>query len=427
MIFYKLISDSRLIGGYNVFLTLDKALSVLTKRTSSSFFELKRFHECIEDLGNPQHQLKCIHVAGTNGKGSTSNFLTYSLIEEGYKVGCFTSPHLISHNDRFTVNHLPISDEQLLQYINQSYPLWDEYYLSMFEIDTLIAIWYFLDQGVDWAVFEVGLGGRLDATNIVYGQACVITSIGFDHMDLLGDTLGKIAYEKAGIIKSGSIVLTAETNQEPKEVIESVAKSFQNPLYIVEAPSLYQVNKQGLMFHYHNHSIQLSTHAHYQISNASLAFETLIQLKEHGKLNISVDSILKGLKKAHWAGRFEKMSEHPRMYIDGAHNEHGVRALVSSLKGLPKPWIIVFAALKDKETDKMVTMLYDVADQMIVTEFPFYRAQKAEQLAIYDSIIVIEDMVEAINVAKSQVNEGTIIITGSLYFISDVRRVIMNT
>lgn len=427
MIFYKLISDSRLIGGYNVFLTLDKALSVLTKRTSSSFFELKRFHECIKDLGNPQHQLKCIHVAGTNGKGSTSNFLTYSLIEEGYKVGCFTSPHLISHNDRFTVNHLPISDEQLLQYINQSYPLWDEYYLSMFEIDTLIAIWYFLDQGVDWAVFEVGLGGRLDATNIVYGQACVITSIGFDHMDLLGDTLGKIAYEKAGIIKPGSIVLTAETNQEPKEVIESVAKSFQNPLYIVEAPSLYQINKQGLMFHYHNHSIQLSTHAYYQISNASLAFETLIQLKEHGKLDISVSSILKGLKKAHWAGRFEKMSEHPRIYIDGAHNEHGVKALVSSLKGLPKPWIIVFAALKDKETDKMVTMLYDVADQMIVTEFPFYRAQRAKQLAIYDSIIVIEDMVEAINVAKSQVNEGTIIITGSLYFISDVRRVIMNT
>ena len=103
-----------------MFLTLDKALSVLTKRTSSSFFELKRFHECIEDLGNPQHQLKCIHVAGTNGKGSTSNFLTYSLIEEGYKVGCFTSPHLISHNDRFSVNHLPISDEQLLQYINQA-------------------------------------------------------------------------------------------------------------------------------------------------------------------------------------------------------------------------------------------------------------------------------------------------------------------
>ena len=158
-----------------------------------------------------------------------------------------------------------------------------------------------------------------------------------------------------------------------------------------------------------------------------MAFETLIQLKEHGKLDISVSSILKGLKKAHWAGRFEKMSEHPRIYIDGAHNEHGVKALVSSLKGLPKPWIIVFAALKDKETDKMVTMLYDVADQMIVTEFPFYRAQRAKQLAIYDSIIVIEDMVEAINVAKSQVNEGTIIITGSLYFISDVRRVIMNT
>lgn len=410
-----------------MFQTLDEALSVLTKRTSSSFFELKRFHECIEYLENPQLQLKCIHVAGTNGKGSTCNFLTYSLIEEGYRVGCFTSPHLISHNDRFTVNHKPISDEQLLQYINQSFPLWDEYYLSMFEIDTLIAIWYFLDQGVDWAVFEVGLGGRLDATNIVYGQACVITSIGFDHMDLLGDTLGKIAYEKAGIIKPGSIVLTAESKKEPREVIESVANSLQNPMYIIEVPNVYNIKRQGLQFEYHGHSIQLSTHAHYQISNASLAFETLIQLKAHGKLNISIESILNGLKKAIWAGRFEKMSDFPKIYIDGAHNEHGIKALISSLVGLPKPWVIVFAALKDKETDKMVTMLNEVADHMIVTEFPFYRAQQAKNLAIYDSIVVIEDMMAAINYAKSQVYEGTMIITGSLYFISDVRRVIMNT
>lgn len=380
----------------------------------------------MEDLGNPQHQLNCLHIAGTNGKGSTSNYLRNVLETAGYTTGLFTSPHLIRHNDRFRVNNLPISDEELLMYINRTIAYWQTYSLTMFEIDTLIAIWYFLDKKVEWAVFEVGLGGRLDATNVVFGKVCVITNIGFDHMEFLGDTLGKIAFEKAGIIKSGSIVITGVADDEPFQVISEAARNKNCPLIHVssDVPSLTYGWLQS--FSYKGLDFELKSVAKYQVANSLLAIETLMVMREEAWISLSDEQLINGIREAQWAGRFEVLSEQPLVIIDGAHNEHGIRALTQSLSTLPRPLITIFSALKDKETDKMLRMLTDVSDEVIVCEFDFYRAQKAEILGRGFEVKVIPEFHEAYQEGLSRSQGGTLLITGSLYFISMVRACIMN-
>ncbi|MPN07446.1 Folylpolyglutamate synthase [bioreactor metagenome] len=193
-----------------MFKDIDTFLAFITSKKTSMKSHPDDFKRLINDLGNPQWQLKCLHVAGTNGKGSVTNYLRSILQQAGYRVGTFTSPHLIVHNDRIRINDVYISDEELLSIANEHDQFWKDYDLSMFEIDMVISILYFLRQRVDYVVYEVGMGGRLDPTNIIHALASVIVNIGLDHMEYLGDTLDKIAYEKAGIIKENGLVFTAE-------------------------------------------------------------------------------------------------------------------------------------------------------------------------------------------------------------------------
>lgn len=401
------------------FTTLKEALLVLYDRTSSATFELREFKQCISDLNNPQLKLKVVHVAGTNGKGSVSNYISTSLETAGFKVGLYTSPFLITHNDRFRINHQPISDEKLLHYINLSIPYWNKYNLTMFEIDTLIAIWYFLDEKVDWAIFEVGLGGRLDATNIVLPEVSVITTIGYDHMDFLGDTLAKITYEKAGIIKHNVPVVTFNKNKEVYDVILDVALQQQAPIVLTK--KIQPINQEmfSQTFKYDNHTIELSSGASYQRLNAALAYETLKLIqKKHQKLKDR--HILNGLKQATWPGRFDAISKEPLIVVDGAHNIEGIEALVENFKNLLKPVTVVFAALKDKQTKEMLEILDQHADSIIVTEFDFYRAQSAHKLAYKEHYQVITDYELAIKEAINHNENGTVMVCGSLYFISQV-------
>jgi len=411
-----------------MFKDIKSALSELQSRTSSSMFELSHFQRCMADLNNPQNQLKCIHIAGTNGKGSTSNFIRSVLENAGYKVGLYTSPYLISHNDRIRINNQPIDDERLLGYINQSYPLWETYQLSMFEIDTLIAIWYYVDEQVDWAIFEVGLGGRLDATNVIYGVANVITTIGMDHMEFLGNTLEKIAYEKAGIIKERSLVILGEDKPEPLNAIIKHCHSFQiEPIMRQEIDNITQ-KENGFEFSYQQQTYSIQGMALYQINNASLAIETCNALKKVGHVKFTEDQLYHGIAQAKWLGRFEQVKKSPLTFIDGAHNEHGILALVQTLKFCPRPLIVVFTALKDKETSKMLSHLIGIADQVIVTEFDFIRAEKAIILAKGFDVLIEPNWQKALQLAQKQAKtEGCVVITGSLYFISEVRRYIMNT
>jgi dihydrofolate synthase / folylpolyglutamate synthase len=408
-----------------MFHDIESAIKAISKRTSTNTFALKLFAQLMEDLGNPQLRLNCLHIAGTNGKGSTANYLRSVLETSGYKAGLFTSPHLIDHNDRFKIDNVPISDEDLLMYINRTIPYWQQYSLTMFEIDTLIAIWYFLDQQVDWAVFEVGLGGRLDATNVIAGKVCLITSIGFDHMEYLGDTLGKIAFEKAGIIKQGSVVLTAVNDEEPLSVISQVCQDKGCLLTVVNTDIPSSLNGWKQTYNFKGLNIELNSVAKYQIHNSALAIETLIGMRKAGWIDFTDEQLLKGIKDANWPGRFEVLSEHPLVIIDGAHNEPGVKALTKSLSALPRPLVTIFSALMDKETDKMLTMLIDVSDDVIVSEFDFHRAQKAELLGKGFNVSVIPSFLEAYQEGLSRSSGGTLLITGSLYFISMVRACII--
>lgn len=409
-----------------MFNDIESAISAISKRTSTNTFALKLFAQLMEDLGNPQYQLNCLHIAGTNGKGSTANYLRSVLETSGYRTGLFTSPHLINHNDRLRINNIPISDDDLLMYINRTIPYWQPYSLTMFEIDTLIAIWYFLDQEVDWAVFEVGLGGRLDATNVIFGKVCVITNIGFDHMEYLGDTLGKIAFEKAGIIKPGSVVFTGVIEDEPLSVISNVCTLNHCQMTVIDANIPSSIYGWKQIYILKGLNIEIKSVAKYQIRNSALAIETLLYMREANWITMSDEQLLKGIREAVWSGRFEVVFEHPLVIIDGAHNEHGIKALTESLSSLPRPLVTIFSALKDKETDKMLRMLVDVSDHVIVCEFDFYRAQKAEILGQGFDVSVIPAFSEAYQEGLSRSTGGTLLITGSLYFISMVRACIMN-
>lgn len=397
-----------------MFNDINQALEVLMNRRRSIHPQLHKFQVAMESLGNPQLDLKTIHVAGTNGKGSTTNFLRSIAQAQGYKVATFTSPHLIKHHDRFRINDEYISDERLLELINRSYPLWDKFDLTMFEIDMLIATWYFLEEEVDLAIFEVGMGGRKDATNLVLPMASVITNVTLDHMESLGDTVEKIAVEKAGIIKETGLVITGETKESVLDVFREKAQREVILLQPVESK-----NPRELL--YRDSVIHILSYAKYQLRNAALAYEVCYQLNQHGLMTFDFENIIAGLEQTEWKGRFEIVSQDPLTILDGAHNEDGVKNLVESIRDFPQPLVIVFAALADKDTKGMINQLNEISDQLIVTEFEFYRAQKAENLRYNSDIMIVKDYREAIKQGQALAQNGTLVITGSLYFISEVR------
>jgi dihydrofolate synthase/folylpolyglutamate synthase len=388
-------------------------------RVSKGPFGLKQLHQAMEDLGHPELKLKVIHVAGTNGKGSTTNFLRSIYQTCGYKVGTFTSPHLEVHNDRIRINDEMISNEDLLSYANRFFSIFEQYSLSMFEIDVFIMVHYFLDNKIDLAIIEVGLGGRLDATNIVDPIASVITTIGFDHMDILGHSLQEISFEKAGIIKPNKPIFSSEPKVECIDVFKSVAQEKGSPFYFIEAPSHVSL-EEGVVFKFDKYKIHLKSKALYQAYNANLALSVAMALNE--SIGINIESAIMGVENTDWKGRFEEVSKNPHIILDGAHNEHGILALEESLKALAHPIIVVFTALKDKDTDEMIKSLIEVSDQVIVTEFDFYRAQSLENLKKDLDVLAIKDPSDAIMKGIEMAKEGSLLITGSLYFISLVRQ-----
>lgn len=401
---------------------LENFLAYATQRVSKGPFGLKQLHQAMNALGNPHLELKVIHVAGTNGKGSTTNFLRSIYQACGYKVGTFTSPHLDVHNDRIRINDQMISDEALLSYANRFHAVFEDYALSMFEIDVLIMVHYFLDNHIDLVILEVGLGGRLDATNIVDPVASVITTIGYDHMDILGHSLEEISLEKAGIIKAHKPIFSSEPKDVCLNVFKTVAKQQNSAFHFVEAPTEVSL-EAGTVFSVNDQKIKLKSRALYQAYNANLALHVAIHLKD--SFPIQWDCAIEGIENTDWKGRFEVVSTDPLIILDGAHNEHGILALKESMKTLVHPIVVVFTALRDKDTDEMIQSLMEASDQVIVTEFDFYRAQSLELLKKDFKVMAIKDPKEAIVSALDLSKQGTLLITGSLYFISLVRQSIL--
>ncbi len=371
----------------------------------------------LKKYGNPQDQLQVIQVAGTNGKGSTVNYLKDILIALGYRVGTFTSPHLVHHFDRIRINGEWIPKERFEAYLEEMADDIEDYDLGMFEIDTLISLRWFLEQKVDYAILECGIGGRLSNTNVMKKPVLdVITTIGKDHMNMLGDRIEQIAFEKAGIIMPYSSCAIGFLLPQAENVIRRAAYSRHAG---ISSPKRFYRDLGPREFAYRNHVYAVQG-ASYQKHNAALALHSAWLLG----LNIFDERAVQAVLTSQWQGRFETVGSDPLTVIDGAHNEEGVQALCASADLLPRPLRIVFSALRDKPGRKMAQMLKEHCDRLYITQFEFYRADSLEDLSV-EGAVLCPDWKEAIREAAGCGSEGSVLITGSLYFISEVREYLL--
>lgn len=396
-------------------------------------------------LNNPQEGLKYIHIGGTNGKGSTSSYLAHSLEAGGYKVGLFTSPYIERFNERIQINGQDIPDETLgriTSLIKEKADIMVEEgfeHPTTFEIVTAIGFMYFKEEKVDYVVLEVGLGGRYDSTNIISSPlVSVITTIDYDHVDVLGDTLDKIAYQKAGIIKEKSIVVSYPQEEEALGVIKEVTEEKNAEFYLTPMENIIvkEISDSGARFDYHYgnihmDNIKISMLGEYQVYNAILALTTLLVLKEKGLVDISEEQIREGLQKTKWPGRLEVMRRNPIFLIDGAHNVQGIAQLKKAINLFEyKNLILGVGILKDKDSSHMVELLAPMADKIVVTEVNMPRKLDAEELAkeiakYNENVFIEKDIKKAVERTLELAEEDDMIVFGgSLYLIGEVRTLI---
>ncbi|MGR9049183.1 bifunctional folylpolyglutamate synthase/dihydrofolate synthase [Halobacillus faecis] len=401
---------------------------------------LKRMEWMMERLGHPEKKFRSVHIAGTNGKGSTLSFLRHILQQQGMSVGTFTSPYIERFNERISVDGQAIEDEVLAELVIRIRPLSEELRQTPlgepteFEIITAMAMLYFSEAALDIVLMETGLGGRFDSTNILTPVLSLITNIGHDHMNVLGSTIAEIAEEKAGIIKPEIPVVTGVKQQEAIKVITKKAQSCHSKVFRLydDFDVTHQSSShEGESFVFSNGTFHSETFVSqmkgpHQVENASLAIQSAEVLSS---LGIQMDRSLyeKGIASTRWPARFEIVKDKPLTIIDGAHNEEGTSALVETVKRhySGKKIILVYSALEDKPVKKMLKHLETVVDTAYMTTFDFPRALKGHELAEYSGItktFAVEDYKQAIRKASSNVGEGDVLlITGSLYFISQVR------
>lgn len=404
---------------------------------------LKRMEWMMERLEHPEREQKAVHIGGTNGKGSTVTFLRSILQAGGYTVGTFTSPYIETFNERISVNGKPISDAEILQLANVIRPLADELDKTElggpteFEVITAMAFYYFARiYPVDIVIYEVGLGGRFDSTNIVQPMLSIITNIGLDHVNILGHTYGGIAYEKAGIVKRQKPVFTAVNKLEALEIIEKKAEDMAAPIFRLNTEFTIEDHtslSKGESFTLKTNDralekLETSLIGEHQTENASLAVMAAQYLNDHNAFSLTEEAIREGLKHSYWPGRFEVISDDPLVIMDGAHNEEGVTALVHALstRYQDREIHIVFCAMKDKKLDKMIEKLDGIADKITFTSFAFPRAASAHalyQISHSDNKFADEDYQKVIRSEFADLPSGSmLVITGSLYFISEVKQ-----
>lgn len=399
-----------------------------------SKLDLSRISKLLKKLGNPQNDFKTIHVAGTNGKGSTSSYLSSILIEAGYKVGLFTSPYIVSFNERIEINREYIADSDVVKYANIIYPIWLEMNesqetVTFFEVLTAICFLYFRDQLVDFGVIEVGLGGRLDATNVIIPEVSLITNISYDHMNVLGDTLESIALNKLGIVKKHVPLITSVEDKKLYALFKEVTDKFKSELIFVDFEAIKQITLgEQTKFTYKGKPYVLNLPGKHQTRNASLAIEAIHTLNENLKLCITDKQIYDGLFKTSWPGRFEIFNHN--IILDGAHNIGGIEALKQAVTTIYKDKKIkcLVSIMFDKEHQKIIEVLDNFCDELYFTEFEYARRADAEELfkeSHHHNKNVYQDYKEIFNKLRNLEDNEILLVTGSLYFISKIRRLLV--
>lgn len=404
-----------------------------------------RIKAFLENIGSPHKNLKVIHIAGTNGKGSTVSFIK-DILKEDYKVGAFVSPHLITYCDRIKIGDTEISQEDFAELgdfiIEKEKDIVEEYGdLNLFEFLTIMAIIYFEREGVDLAILEVGMGGRADSTNIFTSREkliSIITSISMDHMEYLGDTIEEIADAKAGIIQEDGLVVT--TNKDPKilGVIEKEAREKSADLFYTKnlESGILRSDLKGIDFKLkldgEEEDFQLTQIGDYQVENAIGAIYALYLLNKRGILKISLDDIKERIKTSTWKGRMEIVSRDPLIILDGAHNFDGIKRLVESLDNFKfKKLHLIMSILADKEHKKMLEEISSYTDEVVFVNLDYKRGTSPEELSREASDYGLKGQVmtidEALDYYKKTYEDGDLIlITGSLYFVSEARSKILN-
>lgn len=386
-------------------------------------------------LNHPEKKIRTIHVTGTNGKGSTVMMLASILMEKGYHVGTFTSPYVKCFNERISFDGLPISDTELLYTANQIiglYPIIERdgfEYPSFFEFLTLCAFVFFASHSdMDYAIIEVGMGGRLDATNVIVPLVSVITNVALDHVQILGDTTAEILEKKLGIVKEQIPFVCGIKDQKLQEIALKQAKVSQSKCIFPDYTALHihQCNLEGSLFSYKSYQqIELGLIGFHQIENALVVLEVMDILCE--PLGITEDMIRNGLKKRFEFGRLEKILDSPKVYIDGGHNINGVSRVTEFVQSLHLPYTRAVVAIShDKELEEMIHFIDQTFDEVIFTAYTYARSASPKelfQLSRHPNKKMVATIGEALDIVKQDPVSITIFM-GSLYLVSEVRKIV---
>lgn len=396
---------------------------------------LHNITELLARLGNPHIRRNFIHVAGTNGKGTTTSAIARILMQQGYRVGIYTSPYVYVFNERISINGINIPDDSIAKHASVIKQKCEEMvrdglsHPTEFEIVTALGFMYFAEKNCDFIVLEVGVGGRLDATNVIQKPlVSVITSISFDHMNYLGDTLPKIAAEKCGIIKTGApVVVYPEQDGEVLQVIRDACRKKRCELIIAESPEIVKSELGETVFNYGRYKdLRLKLSGEHMAKNASTAIATAEVLREQG-VKISHEAIYKGIASVKWPGRFEIIGQNPLFIIDGAHNISGIEAFKKTVqKNLyGKRLAFIMGMLKDKDYEASLKAVAGMADLFVAVPVSSYRGLSAEKLAevaakYNRSVIAAKTVYEGVKTALDQ-NFDAVLAFGSLYLLSEVK------
>ncbi|MGB5156524.1 bifunctional folylpolyglutamate synthase/dihydrofolate synthase [Desulfobacterium sp. N47] len=412
----------------------------------SSMYGLRRFgiklglatiKHILSDLGNPQNNYSCIHIAGTNGKGSVASSLSAILQKAGYKVGLFTSPHFVTFNERIRTNNRLISNKNVVESynaVNQVHKGSRE--PTFFEFTTAMALYEFSKEKVDWAVIETGMGGRLDATNVIQPEITIVTNISLEHKKYLGTTIEQIAGEKGGIIKRGKPVITGAKQKNAINTLNNIAAKKRAPIYLLGNNFKIKKKKDGTFSYFGINNVwpdmQINLHGDHQIENAALVLAACEILEK--KTNLSEKHIRAGLKQTNWPGRLEIVSSSPCVILDGAHNLNASQALHNFLskeyKG--RKITVVTGMLDDKPYKSMLKNILSVSDRAILTKPQIDRALEPEKLyAVSKNLVkdikIIPKVDEAVKYAlETALPDEVICITGSLYVVGEAKAMLSN-
>lgn len=413
----------------NIDLALEKIYSL---KQFNVKLGLEKTVHLLDHIGNPQDKFKSIHVAGSNGKGSTCSFAASILQEHGYKVGLYTSPHFVRFNERIRINGIEISDKEILKFLNANKKYIEKEQPTFFEITTALAFKYFAEQKVDFAVIETGLGGRLDCTNVINPLISVITSISLEHTNILGNTIEKIAFEKAGILKSKTKVIIGKIPIVARNLISKIA--FEKKSELIEIKNEIKVYKNYFKLRLNNEFVKFEVknlsgvHQYYNAGLAIKSLEKIIPNLDFKLIQLGLDNVIvnSGLQ-----CRYERFSQKPQVIFDSAHNIEGIKSFIKQFK---KEFLkfknrkLIYGALNDKNNRRMLSLLKPYFDKIIITKVNNERGEKTEHLLSIAKLLkmnaaVKNDPEEIIfNFIHSKSNkDNCLVVLGSMYLLGEIK------